>query len=83
MELSSTVMGDELCVISNTLKEASRLLTGGNEKILTQPYRVTCYLWASTLPSKTKCECGGLNLPGGSPPLTAEDESCIGNQNPC
>ena len=49
---------------SNTLKEASRLLSGGSEKILTQPYIVTCFLWASILPSKTKCECGGLNLPG-------------------
>ena len=74
----STVMGEELCFISSTLKEVSRHLSVGGELFFTDPYRVMLPVSLS-INQKTKLECGGLNLPEGSPPLLPKDEAAVIN----
>ena len=62
----AVLLGEELCFISNSLKE----------KIFSHPYRVMLPVDLSSN-LKTKWECGGLNLPGGSPTVTNEEKTAI------
>ena len=79
IELSSwfsSVLGEELCFVADALKESSRLLADGHEKTYSHPYRVMLPVdFSSDL--KTKWECVGLNLPGGSPPISPEAEEVV------
>ena len=68
----------ELCFVSSTLQEVSRLLSTGGELFFTDPYRVMLPASLSGA-QKTKWECSGLNLPGGSPPLLPRDEAVVIN----
>ena len=68
----------ELCFVSSTLEEVSRLLSTGGELFFTDPYRIMLPASLSGT-QKIKWESGGLNLPGGSPPLLHRDEAVVIN----